>query len=289
MTQQNHDTPVQRFDLGRPLGIRWTIGNVSNEGFEALRLSIWGAWRIFGAQAEYAVCFNTVALNRAQDLTGPLPEAVMWIDATSCVPDWLKPHLDPGMAEGVGWKFAPLRLFPDRYELALDNDCILWALPRALQQTLMHGASPRCVIAADVRAWFGQFADLCGTQPCNSGIRGTPAEFDLEAAISSILAQRQSILRSEGDEQGLQVAALKCHSEPLVVCTDEVSICSPFPPHAAHLGRCGAHFVGLNAHRLPWAYYGRPASEVRREHWRERRVVLYERMSITPRVPDLMT
>ncbi len=40
----------------RRLGIRWTIGNVSMAGFDALRLSIVGAARCFGASAEYAVC-----------------------------------------------------------------------------------------------------------------------------------------------------------------------------------------------------------------------------------------
>lgn len=32
-------------------------------------------------------------------------------------------------------------------------------------------------------------------------------------------------------------------------------------------GRCGAHFVGLSAHGLPWAWYGRPASECIAENW----------------------
>jgi hypothetical protein len=34
---------------GSTLGIRWTLGDVSAEGFDALRLSILGAHRIFGA------------------------------------------------------------------------------------------------------------------------------------------------------------------------------------------------------------------------------------------------
>jgi hypothetical protein len=48
---------------------------------------------------------------------------------------------------------------------------------------------------------------------------------------------------------------------------DEVSICSPFPPHQAAPGVCGAHFVGLNSHGLPWQYFDRPATECTREHW----------------------
>lgn len=262
-----------------PLGVRWTIGEVSAEGFEALRLSVWGAWKLFGPRAQYVICYNTVLLSRAQELTGALPDAVQWLDATEAMPSWLARYMDEGKAEGVGWKLAPIRVFPARFELALDNDCILWNLPRALQ-TVLEDQGPNCVIAEDVRACFGQFANLCGEQPRNSGIRGTPALFDLEGAIRSILERRQVVLESETDEQGLQVAALRITHEPLVVRTDEVSICSPFPPHDSHPGRCGAHFVGVNARQLPWHYYGRPASEVRREHWRERREALYERVGL---------
>ena|SRR6267142_1384392 len=44
------------------VGVRWTVGDVSPQGFEALRLSILGAWRLFGSKANYAVCFNSVVL-----------------------------------------------------------------------------------------------------------------------------------------------------------------------------------------------------------------------------------
>ncbi len=36
----------------------------------------------------------------------------------------------------MGWKLVPLRLFPDAYELALDNDCILWEMPEGLRRWL---------------------------------------------------------------------------------------------------------------------------------------------------------
>lgn len=39
--------------VDRLMGIRWTIGNVAPAGFEALRLAVWGAWKIFGPDAAY--------------------------------------------------------------------------------------------------------------------------------------------------------------------------------------------------------------------------------------------
>src|SRR4051812_12160364 len=109
------------------LGIRWTIGNVSERGFEALRLSVWGAYRVFGPDADYLICVNSIRADDVRANTSTLPLEVQWREVTmGDVPQIIQQHVDGQMAEGVAWKFAPLQLFPDRYELALDNDCILW-------------------------------------------------------------------------------------------------------------------------------------------------------------------
>jgi hypothetical protein len=234
--------------VGGSLGVRWTGGDVSPRGFEALRLSIWGAWRLFGAEAGYVVCVNGIAPEEARGRTGPISAAIGW-RVPGEIPDHIRRVLDAGMAEGVAWKFAPLRLFPDRHELALDNDCIVWAMPEALRAWLQGG--DRCLIAEGVRLGFGQFPDLCGPEPRNSGIRGLPPGFDLGDALAGVLARPPTKLRSELDEQGLQVAAISRPRPPLVVRVDEVTVCSPFHPHVSEFGRCGAHFVGLNLRRIP--------------------------------------
>jgi hypothetical protein len=262
------------------LGVRWTMGDVSDEGFEALRLSLWGAFGLFGPDAAYAVCVNTVSVEEAKRRTGAVPQPVVWREATRELPPFLLRHFDGGLAEGVGWKFAPLIAFPERHELSLDNDCILWGLPSAVRAWL--AGEVRGVLAADVRACFGQFSQRCGPEPRNLGIRGIPARFDLEAALERLLEEVPVILRSELDEQGMQVAALASALEPAIVRVDEVSICSPFPPHLPGLGSCGAHFVGLNARALPWSLEGRPASEYVRAHWRRHRDELYARVGIDP-------
>jgi hypothetical protein len=262
-----------------PLAIRWTIGDVAPQGFEALRFSIWGAYRVFGPATAYVVCVNSVPLDRAQQLTGEVPTEVRWRDVTGELPAFLKPHLDTNMAEGVGWKFAPLRLFPDRFELALDNDCILWDMPAAIKKWLDGHGSP-FVVAEDARTTFGQFVHLCGPEPRNSGIRGLPPGFDLEAALRRILAEHPMVLSSELDEQGLQVAIASRDGPPLMVTRDDVSICSPFPPHAPQFGRCGVHFVGLNARHLPCDYEGRPAVAWIRENWLRHRGELSRKVGL---------
>jgi hypothetical protein len=247
------------------LGIRWTIGDVTDAGFEALRLSIEGARRVFAPDTRLSVYVNTLSVAEAQQRCGPVSAAVEWHDATPAVPPWLRPYLDDGFAEGVAWKLAPLQAFPEMHELALDNDVILWELPPAIARWLQE--KDTCLVAEDVRACFGKLARLCGPEARNLGIRGLPPRFDLERAMRGVLEQHPGKLTSELDEQGLQLAALTSARSIHVVALGDVTICSPFPPHLPNLGRCGAHFCGLNAKSLGWKLEGRPAELFVREHW----------------------
>lgn len=275
-----------------PIGLRWTIGDVGPRGFEALRLSIWGAWQIFGAAAAYAVCVNTVPLQQARDRTGALPTEVGWHDANAALPPFLAALFGAGMAEGVAWKLAPLRLFPDRHEISLDNDCVLWKLPPSLERWLEAPAVPgQCLMAEDVQACYGAFAAQCPREPRNAGIRGLPPRFDLEQALRAVIAIHRgeadgpATFRSELDEQGLQAAALSLAGPLAVVGLQEVSVCSPFPPHLPQLGRCGAHFVGLNARHIAWDYYGRPADDCMTEHWQRHLPALHRHTLPPPAAP----
>jgi hypothetical protein len=263
----------------KQLGIRWTIGDVSERGYEALRLSIWGATKVFGPASDYTVCVNSVSLAEARALTGPVPPAVRWLDATATLPTWLRQHLDPSLAQGAAWKLSPLQVFPDRYELSLDNDCILWSLPEAVS-TWLDAAAPSVLVAEDVASMLGQFSFLSGDAPRNLGMRGLPPGFDLAAALGRILRDYPLMLSSELDEQGLQLAAISRAHQVHVVSVKEVSICSPFPPHVPWLGRAGAHFCGLNAKRAGWMLDDRPAELYLGEHWDGHRPELYARVSL---------
>jgi hypothetical protein len=194
-------------------------------------------------------------------------------------------HFEESMIEGMGWKLVPLRTWPDRYEPALDNDCILWELPEAIREWLHAGRG--AVIAEDVERCLGSFESLCPPGAFNAGIRGLAPEADLLPELTSVLHQVNQLtggrrLVDEIEEQGLQAAAL-CRCDPLhVVRTDEVSICSPFWPRSPELGRCGAHFVGMNAHHIPWNYYDRPADAWLEDHWQRHRPELYRRAGLQP-------
>ena len=249
----------------KKLVVRWTIGDVNDAGFEALRLSVKGVQRLFGRSADYVVCVNTIGAWRAQKRCGEVLHGVEWVEVDrSMIPRFIRERFDSRLAEGAGWKLAPVRLHNEHCSISLDNDVILWARPRAVH-ALLTGAA-ECVLAEDVVAAYGIFGAVCPGIAYNGGIRGLAAAVDYEGLLREVLKETTADLTSELDEQGLQVAAL-CRAGPAIVSLQEVPICSPFYPHHDEPGTCGAHFVGINSRNLPWEYYGRPATEVRREHW----------------------
>ena len=60
------------------LGVRWSIGDVSDDGFEALQLSVWGARRLFGDRTAYEICVHGLTIDQARARTGVVPDEVRW-------------------------------------------------------------------------------------------------------------------------------------------------------------------------------------------------------------------
>src|SRR5207248_186887 len=149
----------------------------------------------------------------------------------------------------------------------LDNDCILWELPGGMRHWLDRGDVHQCLLAEDARALFGQFTRFCGPEPRNAGIRGLPPGYPFEQMLTRLVQEVPTLLSSELDEQGLQVAAVSMLCPPAAVSIEDVTICSPFPPHRRELGRCGAHFCGLNARHFSWELEGRYAEDWIQDHW----------------------
>jgi CelD/BcsL family acetyltransferase involved in cellulose biosynthesis len=58
-------------------------------------------------------------------------------------------------------------------------------------------------------------------------------------------------------------------------------------PHLPHLGRCGAHFAGLNAKSLSCSTEGCPAVDPLADHWRRHRPALYRFVGLVP--PEVLS
>ncbi|MFL6306715.1 MAG: hypothetical protein ACJ72H_24545 [Candidatus Sulfotelmatobacter sp.] len=255
-----------------------------------LRLSIACAAQLFGASAKYVVCVNSLPANEAQERTGDLPVAVEWLETThKDVPAVLRSYFDESVIEGMGWKLVPLRIYPERYELALDNDCIMWDIPDGMRCWLQSETG--CLFAEDVDRCLGSFDALCPPGNLNAGIRGLAPGVDLGEALDDVLREltgrsgERLQLVSEIEEQGLQAAAIFRLQPVFLVRTSEISLCSPFWPRSVEFGSCGAHFVGMNAQHIPWNYYDRPADVWLEEHWQRKRPMLYERAGLCETVP----
>jgi len=189
----------------------------------------------FGPGAEYVVCVNTIDIPTAKQRVGAADGMVDWHDSNPDLPMWLLLYIDSNMADGVAWKFAPVRLFPDCHSLSLDNDVVLWSLPDSIRDWMQDGDS--LLTAEDVKACYGKFADFSSILPRNSSRSFRPRH--------------------------------------RVVTLQEVSVSGYFRPHMLELGACGAHFVGVNAKHLPWTWNGRSGEEYIHEYWDCKKTDLY--------------
>ena len=199
--------------------VRWTIGNVSKEGYDCLRLSIRLWRRLFKSRFEMVVLYN-----------GEPPS----VDCPTINQNRFRSSL-PFYPTTTSWKLYPPRLDPDAYEIFIDNDLILYEAPDALRQCndfFITEAWKRCYGKHDSLVPAGFVA--------NSGLFGLPPHFD----FGTHLATTGSQWEGHFDEQGLVAAVLARHSATVVPLSD-VKVC--VPQETMGLGRCGMHFVGLNA------------------------------------------
>lgn len=253
------------------IGLRWTIGEVNPFGFEALRLSVWGAHRAFGSTASYAICVNTMPVAAARALTGSLPAAVRFHPVTRAqTSPALERHLDGTLADGAGWAVTPPRMFPEAFEIAIDNELVAWAMPPSLRAWLDAADPGRCLLAAGADG-----------EPCTA-LYGMPPGLDLDAALAAVLAEGPGILPTRAAVHALLVTAASRGGPPAVVPLEEVSACSPFPPGTGELGTAGARFLRLNDRAAAFGPGGDAAERATRRLFLRHRDALYRKVDTVP-------
>ncbi len=127
------------------------LGGVNRRGFASLHLSTGESWSSVGAVADCWVGENTISVDDARPLVDSVPDAVTWRPVDDHLPGWLRQRLlDDGRAAGL------------------------------------EGEVPeRCLLTGDKAPRVGQFVSVCEKRAPSSGIRGVPANSDVEQRVGS--------------------------------------------------------------------------------------------------------
>jgi hypothetical protein len=222
--------------MAKPL-LRWTMGGVSKQGQRLLRWSVRSVQKVYGDEFDYLICYNNLDPASLAD-TG-LPLRPQEADALPLPP------------KGVAWKLYPPRVAPDRHEVWLDNDIIIYRRIPGLDDFLRQDNA--AVMTEGLERRCGRWDGLHppGGPNLNSGLFGIPPGFDFRAAMMELLnSQGFTSWEDYFDEQGLVALVLKQHfgDRLRVVGNQDISICF----YNFYMGRCGCHLSNVNISKLEY-------------------------------------
>lgn len=227
----------------KPL-VRWTVGPVTNAGFQSLALSI-TSFLHFYPDVEPVVCFNCE------------PKQLDWLPSFIEKYDQRIHHHDTLPPLGVAWKLYPPRLARDRHELFIDNDIVFLERVPEIEQFFTIGAT---LLLEGLSRNYGRFERHVPQPYCiNSGIFGCPPGFNLDKYVRFFGGSewQENAFGAHAasktfDEQGLVALALLEFGKFVIIPNDSVINCE------RHLikGR-GMHFVGVNRneHHRPFRLF----------------------------------
>lgn len=192
--------------------IRWTLGRtkarpLSLQAWDMLECSIKFAQKLF-PKAEFMVFHNNLTIMDQSNLNRIEELGVFHEDMTNKAPLG-------NLKKNSFWKYYPLRVDSNKYELLLDNDIVLWEVPNALQQWL--DSSNGLLINTDWNgAFYGDYEHLSPqTHFFNAGILGFPPEFTFS------LPDYSSLHDLFHTEQGFIVKTFLEAGQPLFILNKE--------------------------------------------------------------------
>lgn len=207
----------------KPL-IRWTIGNVSQDGIECLFKSI-SCWKsLYGDLFEYVVCYNNIDVNKLNFDVNLINQN----DFRNSLP--ISPNL-------TAWKLYPPRLSLQSHEIFIDNDLIIYKKIPLIDRFLKSKNLFFCT--EGLKRNFGIYSkDNYKELKLNSGFFGIPPYFDFCKFIENKIKKDWT---TWFDEQGL-VASILSQNNLEIISLEDISICL----NQFKMGLYGIHFVGLN-------------------------------------------
>lgn len=228
----------------RPLA-RWTIGPVSDIGFEILDESVRSFTSIY-PEFDCVICHNFIDEQKVNHLGVATHK-----QEASTVPCKLTPPSDSEEeASGCGWKLAPPRLRPEAHELWIDNDLVIRRRIEEIDEWL---ASPDSGLISEglgrcrVFGAFDRFVPT-GIHAC-AGLFGLPPGFDFYRSILFYMPYLDKGTLGGYDEQGLTAAIVLNMPKCIMVPNTQCRIWEDHMPPMSQLP-AAIHFVAAN--RKPW-------------------------------------
>lgn len=210
--------------------IRWTIGDVSRQGFDCLKKSVSKMIEMYGtSDFEYFVCYNGIPESKIQIRER---NVVLLKQEAFCDSLPIPPH-------GPSWKLYPPRIDILKNEIFIDNDIVLH------KKIDLNERQDFCFISEAVRKCYGALdAHVVSPLNMNSGFFRVPAGFDLGSKLSYVIHEFNVDWRKSHFEEQGAVAYLVSNSPHFMVGLDKIKITWQNP--SSFVGEYGTHFIGLN-------------------------------------------
>ena len=223
---------------------RWTIGPVSQAGYECLALSI-ASFQLHHPNTKIVICHNCPKIN-CQNVVSRFPEAI-FIDQRSYAQSDIPPM-------GVAWKLYPPRISPDDHELCIDND-IIFTEPLDEIEDFYQGN--HTLLLEGLTRNYGRFEPHVPQPYCiNSGVYGMPPNFNFDKYLNFYVTKSWETnafgphaASKTFDEQGIVALALLSYGKFVIISGSVLTNCE----RHLMLGK-GLHFVGLNRNQFHEPY-----------------------------------
>jgi len=213
--------------------IRWTIGDVSDQGLECLNLSIKNMTDFYGYNDfYYFICHNNISKKKLNSIGNSKINLLDQEKFTESLP------IAPSKEYGVSWKLYPPRIDVERNEIFMDNDIVFH------KKIILDEFKDYFLISEAINRSYGFFDNkVISKRNMNSGFFKLLPGYDFAKKLSNTILEFDFNWTSYFDEQGL-VSYIISKENHLVVGLDKLTI--THNNFDNFIGEYGTHFIGIN-------------------------------------------
>jgi hypothetical protein len=219
--------------------LRWTIGQVSTEGMECLKISVHNIVKLYKDQFQLFICYNNIEKNEL-NWTKKYPIELL------CQHDYVSDLKIKPIPQNPCWKLYPARIDLDLHEMFIDNDLLIYEKIPTIDNFLK--SNNLLFMTQAIKRSYGAFDSLIKSPiNLNTGFFGVYPKFDLKNEINKTIEKNNLQWKNHLDEQGL-LAYIWINKKFELITLDQIYVCHKDFPYK--LGKYGQHFVQLNKKML---------------------------------------